>query len=107
MQMKMSNGDLVTSEKENLKVFADRFTKAYISGRSRYNQAAKITKKREQSNKLDNNITWKEFTRAIRKIKQYKVPGTTEVPANVFKYHDGENLKHICVVDFWEEKADY
>jgi hypothetical protein len=45
---------------------------------------------------LNDPISWEEFTKAVRKLKNAKAPGLTDVPPEAFKAMSTANLRHIC-----------
>ena len=109
MKMRVKNGELSVTDKQNIEVFEEHLSKVYNNKRKRFADAAKFLKQREEFTDLDSPITMKEFVRAIGKLKNNKAPGITEIPAKAFKCFVGKNRKQVYffIVDCWEGKSDY
>jgi hypothetical protein len=58
---------------------------------------------------LDDPITWEEFSKAVTKLKNAKVPGLTRVPPEAFKAMSPANLQHVYkyVNDYFLGDADH
>ena len=58
---------------------------------------------------LNDPITWDEFSKAVRKLKNAKAPGLTGVPPEAFKAMSPTNLRHIYnyVNDFFMGDVDH
>ncbi len=58
---------------------------------------------------LDDPITWEEFSKAVKKLKNAKAPGLTGVPPEAFKAMSPTNLCHVYkhVNDFFLGDADH
>ena len=58
---------------------------------------------------LNDPITWEEFSKAVKKLKNAKAPGLTGVPPEAFKAMSPANLCHVYkhVNDFLMGDADY
>jgi len=98
-----------TTNKQNLEVFEEHLHGVYNAKRERFADAAKFIKQREEFTALGDQITMKEFVRAIKKLKNGKAQGVTGVAPDAFKCLEGVNQKQIYwyIVDFWEGTADY
>ena len=109
MKMKRKNGKLATKDKENMEVVAEHLNKVYNTHQNRLADAAIMLKQREEFTELGEQITWKEFLKAITNLKNDKAPGVTGVPPNAFTCLDGEHKRTVFqyINDFWDEKADY
>ena len=59
--------------------------------------------------KLNDPITWDEFCKAVKKLKNTKAPGLTGVPPEAFKAMSPANLRHVYnhVNYFFLGDADY
>jgi hypothetical protein len=58
---------------------------------------------------LNDPITWDEFSRAVRKLKNGKVAGLANVPPEAFKAMSNGNHAHVFnfINAFFEGSADY
>ena len=58
---------------------------------------------------LNGPITWDEFSKAVKKLKNAKAPGLTGVPPEAFKAMSPTNLRHVYkhVNDFFMGDADH
>ena len=95
LRMRMENGELATNPKQNMEVVKKHLSAVYNNSKDRYADAAKFIKQREEFSELDGEITWKEFNKAIGKLKNGKAAGITSVPPDVFKCLDGTNRRQI------------
>ena len=73
MKMKRKNGKLATNDKENMEVVAEHLNKFYNTHRNRLADAAMILEQREEFTELGEQITWKEFSKAIKNLKMTKL----------------------------------
>jgi hypothetical protein len=58
---------------------------------------------------LNDPITWEEFSKAVKKLKNAKALGLTGVPPEAFKAMSPTNLRHVYkhVNDFFMGDADH
>ncbi|KAL7525745.1 hypothetical protein ACHAXR_001140 [Thalassiosira sp. AJA248-18] len=91
--MRMENGNLASNDKQNIEVTSKHLEKVYNTNRL----AAKLIQKREQSTELGTHISWKEFERAVAKLKNREYLQMLSKALEI----------ELSVVDFWEGRADY
>jgi hypothetical protein len=58
---------------------------------------------------LNDPITWDEFMKAVKKLKNAKAPGLTGVPPKAFKAMSTANLRHVYkhCIDFFLGIVDH
>jgi hypothetical protein len=109
MKMRMENGELANSDKENMEVFGKHLNHVYNTQRPKYQDAAKLIAQREVMTEMGDDVSWEEFNQAITKLKNDKSPGENEIPPNAFKCLDSENRTKVYeyIRAFWNEEMDY
>jgi hypothetical protein len=93
MKMRMENGELANSDKENMEVFSKHLNKVYNTQCPKYQDAAKMIARREVMEEMGDGITWDEFNKAVQKLQNDKSPGENGIPPNAFKCLDSVNRK--------------
>jgi len=60
----------------------------------------------KDTNEEDSAPTVEEVEMAVQKLKNYKAPGTDNIPAELFKYGGSELVKHLhnIIKDIWQKK---
>ena len=60
----------------------------------------------KDTNEEDSAPTVEEVEMAVQKLKNYKVPGTDNIPAELFKYGGNELVKHLHTIikDIWQKE---
>ena len=101
MAMRLPNGNKV-------EVFRPHFHNVFNNHRSTDHTLEHVPQQRTMW-ELNDPITWEEFRRAVKKIKNGKAAGLTCVPAEAFKAMCNANLLHIYkhVNDFFVSTADH
>ena len=109
MAMKMEDGKLASDDKENMSVMYPHFQKVFNNHRPVDHNVLELVKQRRTEWKLNDPITWKEFDKAVNKLKNGKAAGLNGVPPEAFKAMTAEGREKVFkyVQDFWEGKADY
>jgi hypothetical protein len=60
----------------------------------------------KDTNEEDSAPTVEEVEVAVQKLKNYKAPGTDNIPAELFRYGGNELVKHLHTIieDIWQNK---
>jgi hypothetical protein len=68
-----------------------------------------MVKQREEFTELGEQITWKEFLKAVSNLQNDKAPGMICIPPNAFKCLDGKHKQTVFqyINNFGDKKADY
>jgi hypothetical protein len=95
MAMRLPDSSRATNASENMSVFAPHFHRVYNA-----KQATDPTNLAQVPQcctmwELNDPITWDEFSKAVRKLKNAKAPGLTGVPPEAFKAMSPTNLCHV------------
>ncbi len=80
MVMKMENGKLVSSAKENMSVFGPHFERVYNNHRPVDLSILEEVPQRPTMLDIDSPITFEEVNDAINKLKNGKGPGLNGIP---------------------------
>ena len=109
MQMRLTNGELETTDTENASVFGPHFHRVFNNYRQIDWPVLDKIKKREVTDELYQPISWDEKNKAITKLANDKAPGLNGIPPNVFKALDNTNLSWILLLydQFWHIQADF
>jgi hypothetical protein len=78
---------------ENMSVFSPHFNRVYNNHRATDPTLIEQVPQCRTLWELDNPISWKEFTKAVTKLKNAKAPGLTGVPPEAFKAMSPANLR--------------
>ena len=93
MALRPPNGEKARTYKENMSVMQPHCAKIFNNHKIVSPEALDFITQRERMTKLDNQITWKEFMKAIAGLKNNKSPGLNGIPAEAFKAMDKHNLE--------------
>ena len=109
MAMRLPDGSRATNASENMSVFAPHFHRVYNAERATDPTILAQVPQRRTMWELNDPITWDEFSKAVRKLKNAKAPGLTGVPPEAFKAMSPTNLHHIYdyVNDFFMGDVDH
>jgi len=60
----------------------------------------------KDTNEEDSTPTVEEVEVAVQKLKNYKAPGTNNIPVELFRYGRNELVKHLHTIikDFWQKE---
>ena len=60
----------------------------------------------KDTNEEDTTPTVEEVEMAVQKLRNYKAPGTNNIPAELFKYGGNELVKHLHTIikDIWQKE---
>jgi hypothetical protein len=95
MAMRLPDGSRATNASENMSVFAPHFHRVYNAKRATDPTILAQVPQRRTMWELNDPITWDEFSKAVRKLKNAKAPGLTGVPPEAFKAMSPTNLRHV------------
>ena len=109
MAMHLPDGLRATNASENMSAFAPHFERVYNANRATDPSILAQVPQRRTIWELNDPITWGEFCKAVRKLKNAKAPGLTGVPPEAFKVMSSTNLCHVYnhVNDFFMGKTDH
>jgi hypothetical protein len=109
MAMQLPNGTKATNASENMEVFGPHFHNVFNNHRPTDPTVLEHVPQQCTMWELNDPITWEEFQREVKKLKNGKAAGLTGVPAEAFKAMCNANLHHIHkhVNDFFVGTADH
>jgi hypothetical protein len=109
MAMYLSDETCATNSSENMSVFAPHFQRVYNNHRPVYPCFVEHVTQQRMLWELNDPITWEEFTKAVKKLKNAKAAGLTGVPPEAFKAMSACNLRHVYkhCNDFFFGTADH
>ncbi len=109
MAMHLPDGTRATNASENMSVFAPHFQQVYNNHCPVDPCFVEHVTQRRTLWELNNPITWEEFTKAVKKLKNAKAAGLTGVPPEAFKAMSAYNLHHVYkhCNDFFLGTADH
>ena len=109
MAMRLPDGTRATTASENMSVFAPHFHKVFNAQRTTDSSVLDNVPQRRTMWELNDPISWEEFSKAVRKLKNAKAPGLTGVPPEAFKAMSTANLRHVYkhVNDFFLGDMDH
>jgi hypothetical protein len=109
MAMRLPDGSRATNASENMSVFAPHFDRVYNAKRATDPTILAQVPQRCTMWELNDPITWDEFSKAVKKLKNAKAPGLTGVPPEAFKAMSPTNPRHVYnhVNDFFMGDADH
>ncbi|KAL7552341.1 hypothetical protein ACHAWF_015573 [Thalassiosira exigua] len=102
----MEDGSLAKDDADNMKVMYPHFQKVFNNHRRSVDPSVlNLLEQHRTLWELDDPISWKEFGRAINKLKNGKAPG---VPPEAFKAMDPQSREYVFnhIQDFWHGKKD-
>ena len=90
--MRLSHGELATTDAENASVFGPHFHRVFNNHRPIDWTVLYNINQREVMEKLYQPISWYEIKKATTKLAKNKSPGLNGVPPNAFKALDDAKL---------------
>ena len=65
-----------------------------------------VKKDYKDTNEEDTTPTVEEVEMAVQKLRNYKAPGTDNIPAELFKYGGNELVKHLHTIikEIWQKE---
>ncbi len=107
--MKLENGDLASTTKENMSVFGMHFHKVLNTHRPVDNSVLNLINQKPCLTTIDPSITFREVKHAINKLKKGKAPGLNGIPPEALKAMSDTSRRtvHKHVSDFFEGKTDH
>jgi len=100
---KSKNGDIITETGDILNRWKDHFHELLNS--TEQDKGPSITQDYKDTNEEDSAPTV-EVEVAVQKLKNYKAPGTDNIPAELFRYGGKELVKHLHTIikDIWQKE---
>ena len=95
IQLKLTNGELVTTDAEKTSVMGPHLEKVYRNHQPVDWSVLQEIPQRHFMLELYTLISWKELKQAIKNISNGKSPGLNDVPPNAFKALDEQNLLNL------------
>ena len=95
MAMRLPDGSRATNASENMSVFAPHFDQVYNAKRATDPTLLAQVPQRRTMWELNDPITWEEFSKAVKKLKNAKAPGLIGVPPEAFKAMSPTNFRHV------------
>jgi hypothetical protein len=109
MTMKMTDGKLLSNDKENMTVFGPHFDHVFNNHRPVDPTILDDIPQCPILHNIDSPITFAEVDAAINKLKNGKSPGLNGIPLEAYRVMNSETwqLIHGYVTAFFEGDADY
>jgi len=109
MAMKMANGKIATTSKENMEVFGPHFDSVFNNHRPVDFTILDAISQCPILTDIDSPITYEEVDAAINKLKHGKSPGLNGIPPEAYKAMNQEmrHRIHKIVSAFFDGEADY
>jgi hypothetical protein len=109
MAMQLPDGTQATNASENMSVFAPHFQQVYSNHCPVDLHFVEQVPQRRTLWELNDPITWEEFIKAVKKLKNAKAAGLTRVPPEAFKAMSTANLRPVYnhCNDFFLGTADH
>ncbi len=95
MAMCLPDGSCTTNASENMPVLAPHFQQVFNNHRSTDPTLLEHITQQQTLWELNDPISWEEFSKAVRKLKNVKAAGITGVPPKAFKAMTACNLRHV------------
>ncbi len=95
MAMCLPDRSRATNASENMSVFAPHFQRVYNNHRPVNPHFVEHVTQQRTLWELNNPITWEEFSKAVKKLKNAKSAGLTGVPPEEFKAMSACNLCRV------------
>jgi hypothetical protein len=92
MEMRLPDGSRASNNLDNMSVFSPHFNRVYNTHHATNPTLLNQVPQRCTLWELDDPITWEEFSKAVTKLKNAKVPGLTGIPPEAFKAMSPANL---------------
>jgi len=101
---KSKNGDIITEKSDILNRWKDHFHELLNS--MGQDKGPSIMQDYKDTNEEDSAPTVEEVEVAVQKLKNYKAPGTDNIPAELFIYGGNELVKHLHTIikDIWQKE---
>jgi len=101
---KSKNGDIISEKGDILNRWKDHFHELLNS--LEQDKGPSILQDYKGTNEEDSAPAVEEVEVAIQKLKNYKAPGTDNIPAELFRYGGNELVKqlHIIIKDIWQKE---
>jgi len=101
---KSRNGDIITEKGDILNRWKDHFHELLNS--TEQDKGPSIMQDYKDTNEEDTTPTVEEVEMAVQKLRNYKAPGTDNIPAELFKYGGDELVKHLhpIIKDIWQKE---
>ena len=101
---KGKNVDISTEKGDILNRWKDIFNEVLNS--TDQDKGPSIMQDHKDTNEEDSSPTIEEVEMAVQKLKNYKAPGTDNIPAELFKYGGKELAKHLRTIieDNWQKE---
>ena len=105
MAMRLPDGSRASNASENMSVSPQVYSNHWDTNQTILDQVPQC----RTLWKLNDPITWDEFCKAVKKLKNTKAPGLTGVPPEAFKAMSPANLRYVYnhVNDFFLGNVDY
>jgi hypothetical protein len=109
MAMRLPDGRLTKNAAENISVMYPHFQRVLNNHRPTNFTILELVPQQGTMWELNDPITWDEFLKAVRKLKNEKVAGLTNVPPEAFKAMSNGNRAHVFnfINTFFKGSADY
>ena len=109
MQMRLPNGELETTDAENVSVFGPYFHRVFKNYRPIDLPVLNKIKQIEVMDKQDKPISWDEINKATTKLANDKAPGLNGVLPKAFKALDDAHLSWLLLLynQFWHSQSDF
>jgi hypothetical protein len=109
MAMRLPDGRLAKNAAENMSVMYPHFQRVFNNHRPTNSTILELVPQQRTMWELNDPITWDEFSRADRKLKNGKATGLTNVSPEAFKAMSNGNHAHVFnfINAFLEGSADY
>jgi hypothetical protein len=95
MAMCLPDGLHAANASKNMSVLSPHFNQVYNNHRATNPTLLEQVPQRRTLWELDDPISWKEFSKAVTKLKNVKAPGLTGVPPEAFKAMSPANSWHV------------
>ena len=101
---KSRNGNIITEKGDILNRWKEHFSEL-LNGMEQ-DGGPTTMQDYEVTNEEDTIPTVEEVERAVHKLRNYKAPGTDNIPADLFKYGGNELVKHLHTIikDIWKKE---
>ena len=109
MRMRRQNGELATTDKENMEVMMPHFTKVFNNDKPVDWTLLNEIKQKATMFDLNDPTTYLEFSRCLFRMKNNKAPGISGVTVEAIKALEApiRSRIHRLIVEFWEGKKDH
>ncbi len=107
--MKLKNGDLASTAKENMSVSRMHFHKVLNTHRPVHDSVLNLIDQKPCLTTIDAPITFREVKHAINKLKKGKAPGLNGIPPEALKAMSNtpQRTVHKHVSNFFQGKTNH